>query len=1158
MQIIIGNFLQFIRTITYETMFIHMRSKVSSTVIQVNKDVFTSHAVYFLAIVTHPGNNSIDLWWRREREKYLQFTEHKEVRGAVLMSLLHELFRKIDRATRACLLYSTTSNLCVSCLQSPFSTYTQINVSSETVNNQLLIKWQQMAGSTFTLDSCKMKGLRSHTFDESIYRWCTRSPAELATVASTSILSSPPPPPPSSSSLTRSNHSRSSIPCLIKKPTVYSTVSSSSSSSSSSSCNYDSHDSSASDSSDECDSKNTCSQEPLIPASSFTVVNASVTSSQVSDSFKSSPKNCLISRSFHFNHSTLPACNEVTDPISSHQQSPSCSKIKRSTSLAFHNNICSSNCSKLTVSLSSNSFSNVSSRFSRRNLDYLDFSLDSLSISSSSSCSSTDETKGNHQHNPHDKSKLPAMCKIKKEAAKLSESILLRAICELTSDSDVSSYSTGTGCGNVSSSSLNRVKPPSIMDRVSSTANTSSSIMINSKGTYFKRRVSKSCSPRKRSTLNGGANQNSPLHRKTNRNKLNLMVKNAQALKCSRQDEIMSTSLDETSESFLLGLTGPPSLMDQVSGCWSEHKPAASIASGAFGNNLMSAGSSSANSLNSLNSVSSDIFDLPTSDPAVNQAANDLVQGIQALTKNHQNDPSSDHKQFNHPVREEYHEIPEQNQLFTEGCVNIVNPNQIDLIVESDEEADVLSGATYDIKVERPKLEDVIEEDSLALAPFTEKEIKLDALDDQCNTTATFVVDSLHIAKFGPLTNQNEPSQLGELMSISDLPTLKMQPNDKEAVEEQASSDKSDSDDCRSDFGVDNIPTDNTVTLVANDSNTQVVTGDKGNHNKLTADDVLNDSLYIGTTDTSEEIDAIFCNDEDVDLKNLSASEYEKYLKEEKAKLLAHTFAEMDICAKTCLASSSIDRTDAPLDLSSLSLGLLSREDCDDIDEDDFDEDTRATYFISDLKGKNNSKVSVRTPSSNYPDDTTYPIESPSSKGSSESNYFTCLSDTQTYSIDDSSEYKTAVSSTTNQTPSSIATPRTLVMNNGVRIRETRASALRAEKARSLGEKSKLFSPSIQTMPRSKTLYTLSNQSSSSSKIPAASRATSNLKLSSGYRAAESKIPSSRSANPIMSDGEKKSVSPAPHDSSKSAIPTSRSMSNVNSRFASIMRKRIE
>lgn len=994
----------------------------------------------------------------------------------------------------------------------------------------------RMAGPTATYDSFKMKGLRSRTFDESIYRWCTRSPVEPLTVPSSSIMSS-------------SSTNKSHIPCLMKRnsTTLYLPSSSSSSSSSSASpC----ESSSPSDDEKLLHDSHQVNNEPLIPSSSFTIVNASssnMATSHVSDSARSQVGNCnLLQRSFNLNINCNKSAQTPDEKVtpSSIASCPSYHKIssnlKRSTS--FGQSACSSNCSKLTVSVSSTSFSNVSSRFSRRNLDYLDFSLDSLSVSSSSSSS-------NEENNAKADNEVPTMCKIKKEAAKLSESILLKAICELTSDSDISSYSTGTGCGNVSSSSLNRVKPPSIMERISSTTNSSSSIINNSKGTYLRRRSSKSCSPRKRNT---NCNQGSPMHRKSSRNKRN----KGRWFKSIGQPLVMSTSLDDTSGSLLLEMTGPPSLMDQVSGCWSENKASHGSFEGNIGNNLATTGSSSANSLNS---VSSDIFDLPTSDPAVNQAASDLIQGLELLTKNHDSQQEL-----------AFDSAKEQP---CDACV--LDTSQIELHIESDDEDDVKTGATYDIKVEKPKLEDVIEEDSLALASLAAKEIQM-SLDDACNSSATFILDTLRNVPFSPLTNENEPSKLSKLTSLSDLETLKL---NHECNLEDNLSDKSDSDNCRSDFGVDDIPTDNTLTLVANESTTHVNATGSG----LRENEAINDSLYIGATDTSEDADVVFPSDE-IDYSKLSPSDYERFLRAEKAKLLAHTFAEMNVCAKTFANPSLNDsQYDAPLDLSSLSLGLLG-----DVDDDDDDEDTRATYLVRE-KSKGPSVKSVKTPNSSIPDDSTYPIESPSCKGlsSSESNYFTCVSDTQTYSIDDSSEYKTAASasSASGQAASNgptTATPRTLVMNNGVRIRETRASALRAQKARSLGDKGKVFILPPQALPRSKTQYTLSNQTTTSATATSTAankssgnnrNSTSNMTVSSGYRS--TKLSCSMSANAILNehsssaskvDNKITSRTSTP-EQKKSSIPTSRSMSSfnngyrssmINSRIVSFMRTRIK
>jgi hypothetical protein len=193
-----------------------------------------------------------------------------------------------------------------------------------------------------------------------------------------------------------------------------------------------------------------------------------------------------------------------------------------------------------------------------------------------------------------------------------------------------------------------------------------------------------------------------------------------------------------------------------------------------------------------------------------------------------------------------------------------------------------------------------------------------------------------------------------------------------------------------------------------------------------------------------------------------SAEDYERFVMNENAKLLAHTFAEMANC------SSGVVSTPSDLDdLVSPSLEILNLEDLSilmnegNYDQAD-DEDSRATYNVHDKKGRKleREKTKIVRSSSKNSTDVTYSLEMPrilsSCSSSSTGHFYTAnskfnTSDTTTYSIDDR-PFETPPS----ELPSKTLQPNIL----GVKIRETRSSALRAQKTRSMEVKaSHLQSP---------------------------------------------------------------------------------------------------
>ena len=485
---------------------------------------------------------------------------------------------------------------------------------------------------------------------------------------------------------------------------------------------------------------------------------------------------------------------------------------------------------------------------------------------------------------------------IKREASKIADNMLLHAICDFSSDESSS----------CSVSDLCKCEPPSVIDHVNLSSASSAASPKNGTNTAPGRRRFRTSTP-------------TGIRRRMMANMM------------------LSGSPQELS--LLLDLTKPPSLMEQISG-------------------KSDRGGRSSASSNSLNSLSSEIFDLPGSDPKVNEAANELVEGINELTKNAD---FEDNKTF--PIHEPAVTGSQENVSVTGNAGSCPSTGDFNT-------------TTYSI------------EPSPVVSPF---EIDLNANDQE------------------ELLGDVSPVPIMDYMRIAMTRSV-----DERSLDEV---------DAKSDFGVDDLPTDNTTTLIAGDSTqdenkTLMSSADDssgaGNSSKATSyKTCLPPSEEVSSSNSyyTDAWDDALNDSSNSEFK--SAEDYERFLINENAKLIAHTFAEMANCTnssattddfRSLVSTSSFD----VLDINDLSLTVSDEE------------ESRATYNVSsDTKKKAGREF-----------DLTYKLESPRittsrSTGFMSSHSRSNASSDTTYSLDPPPKEKSVV-----------------------KIRETRSSALRTERAR--------------------------------------------------------------------------------------------------------------
>lgn len=509
-----------------------------------------------------------------------------------------------------------------------------------------------------------------------------------------------------------------------------------------------------------------------------------------------------------------------------------------------------------------------------------------------SSSSSSEEDEGDDESNHNLEPAEAAM--IKKEASKIADDMLLHAICDFSSDESSS----------CSLSDLCRCEPPSILDRVNLSSASSTPSHNNIKNAVPRMKRFRASTP-----------------------------------KCIRRKAMTNLMISGSPQelSLLLDLTKPPSLMEQISG-------------------KSERGGRSSASSNSLNSLSSEIFDLPGSDPKVNEAANELTSGIKQLTMNAD---MEDNKTFPIAPKEQ---SESQDNLSVEG-----NAGSCPSTAGS-------STTTHSI------------ETSPIVSPFES--------DSRCNYDAE-------------LLGNVSPIPIMDYMRIAMTGSL-----DEKSLDEV---------DAKSDFGVDDLPTDNTTTLLAGDSTldenkTLMEDGSgTGNSSKTTSYETCapgsGEEVSSSNSYYTDAMDDAF-NDSSSNSEFKSAEDYERFLINENAKLIAHTFAEMANCTnssattddfRSLVSGSSFD----VLDINDLSLTVSDEE------------ESRATYNVSfDSKKKAGREF-----------DLTYKLESPRittsrSTGFMSSHTRSNTSSDTTYSLEPPPKEKSVV-----------------------KIRETRSSALRTERA---------------------------------------------------------------------------------------------------------------
>lgn len=428
---------------------------------------------------------------------------------------------------------------------------------------------------------------------------------------------------------------------------------------------------------------------------------------------------------------------------------------------------------------------------------------------------------------------------------------------------------------------------------------------------------------------------------------------------------------------------------------------------------MISGKSSASGSNNSLNSVKSDILDtddevdpLPVLlDPfaqsnAVNEAASALSKGLTELTKSFEADSIQDTYPVDQPL------------------VNLGD---------------------------HPKIAIPVQIVSVANTP---------------SNTTTY---SLDVEKVAKICGLKRDIQLGPLRLCNLRMSLSKKSDGPSSEDRMADFDDIDT---KSDFGVDDLPSDNGIdqTFVTAGESTLI----EETEGTLKDDEDISIGRSPATKDPlasiyTDALEDVF-SDATPGLQDFQSEEdYERFVMNENAKLLAHTFAEMANCSSAMKTPSDLN------DLVSPSLEILNLEDLslliNDNNKEDEDDDSRATYNVNKRQDKlkrilrrENTVTKIVRSSSKTSSDITYSLETPrvlsASSSSSTGQFFTANSrfgsDTTTYSIDDR-PFETP--------PSELPKP----PEPQVKIRETRASALRAKRARSMEVKASSLNQSYHT-----------------------------------------------------------------------------------------------